>query len=174
MTDDARLDVSPHLLRVLASVPVSWRVLDLACGEGDRMVALARLGFDAHACDADPARVAELRERLASSDASERAIAARPDALGYPDAYFDWVVWADAPTVPDPEALAEIRRVLKPGAWVYVATRLAAPDAAAAERLAEALDAAGLASAEAPATTPRRDGVDLHTIYRRVEADTAR
>ena len=151
----ARTAPSAHLLRTLAAVPPGARVVDAACGEGRHLDPLARLGFDVWGSAAD---VAAARQRLADvlgeDEAARRVTRAAPDALGYPDAWADWVVVADVPDLAD--ALAEAARVLKPGAWVWA-------EADARESLDAAAEAAGLATAEAPA---EGDGA-WHAIYRR-------
>ncbi|MGI9174886.1 MAG: class I SAM-dependent methyltransferase [Rhodothermales bacterium] len=197
-----RLSTSPSsapLLRTLASVPLASRVLDLGCGEGRHTLPLAHLGFDLHACDAAEGVVAEARARLTDvlgpSEAKRRVIHARPDALGYPDAFFDWIVAyrmdaaaATRETLLD--VLHEARRVLKPGGWLYL-TVPALPDKLDLEAatgyagdaamelhftkgtLAEIMDEARFAEAEAPQRAHDDGGPLWHAIYRRVEAHTA-
>lgn len=193
------LPPSDHLLRTLASVPPTDCVLDLGCGGGRHTVPLARLGFDLHACDAAEEAVARARSRLAEvidpGEAERRVVRAHPSALGYPDAFFDWVVVYDVyASVASREALldalAETRRVLKPGGWVYLTVPalpddldLSGADAGYAgdsplqfrftpETLGEIMGEATFAEAQPP--QPVREGGRplLHAIYRRVEADT--
>ena len=149
---------SDHLLRTLATVAPGARVVDAACGDGRHLDALARLGFDVWAVtDGDPAPARRvLAESLGEEEAARRVTAADPDALGYPDAWADWAVLSD----PDPahlaDALAEVRRVLRPGAWVWVE----GPDA---ETLTMAADAAYLA----PSEEPQPEGDRWHAVFRR-------
>ena len=190
---------SDRLLRTFASVPPAGRVLDLGCGDGRHTVPLARLGFDLHACDPAEEAVARARTRLTdvlgSGEAKRRVIRAHPNALGYPDAFFDWVVayrLGEAAAAREAllDVLQETRRVLKPGGWLYL-TALALPDSLDLEAtsgyagdaamdlrftkatLGELLDEARFAEAEAP-QREKGDGRPLwHAIYRRVEASTA-
>lgn len=147
---------SAHLLRTLAAVPPGARVVDAACGTGRHLDPLARLGFDVWGTtdgDVEPARQ-RLAEALGEEDPAQRVTPGPPGALGYPDAWADWMVIAG---VEDwPAALAEAARVLKPGAWVWV-------EADEPGELEGAAEGAGLAVAEWPA---EEDGV-THAIYRR-------
>lgn len=172
------------LLRTLAAVPIESRVLDLGCGKGRRARTLFQLGFDVYACDACPEEVEAAREEAAElvglGEAQKRITTAPFEELAYPEATFDWVVAFEAyQRAPTEEVLhvmlAETRRVLKPGGWVYVAV----PGGHAAEANAEGrtftpeqLDAlmeeAGLAQARAPSI--EEEGVQA--IYRRVEEHT--
>lgn len=121
---------SDHLLRTLASIPVDSRVLVVGCDEGRHVHPLLRLGFDVYTIDPDPDAVARLRKELVATENAEtgRTVSqARPQALGFPDEFFDWVILyrafgrANTPVDDLVEALTEMRRVLKPGGWAYVA-----------------------------------------------------
>ena len=116
-----------HLLRTLAAIPPTDRVLDWHASP-DRTLTFARLGFDVHACHDDAGVVADVRSALAGEreDAKRCVVQARPSALGHPDAFFDWVVgWRpfEEATGEDDvrEALREALRVMKDGAWIYLA-----------------------------------------------------
>ena len=149
---------SAHLLRTLAAVAPAARVVDAACGSGRHLDPLARLGFDVWG--ATDGRLDAPRQALADvvgeAEAARRVTHAAPDALGYPDAWADWAVLADVAPDRLVAALAEVARVLRPGAWVWV-------EGPSADALGEAAQAAGLAEAEAPADG---DGA-VHAVYRR-------
>lgn len=149
---------SDHLLRTMAAVPPGARVVDAACATGRHLVPLAQLGFDAWGSASDPGDVDAARHRLAATlgpeEAARRVTPAAPDALGYPDAWADWMVLAGTDGLGG--ALAEAARVLKPGAWVWVET-------SDADGLEETAGAAGLVVAEAPA----EEGGVTHAIFRR-------
>ena len=128
-----------HLLRTMAAVPPESRVLVLSGGLSDPAEPLARLGF-------------EVRRSLAAEVAAQ------------PDAHFDWVVAVLERT--DLELLREVRRVLKPGGWIYTASPRAE------EEVRACMEAARLAMAQ-PAQRAEASGQSLvQTIYRRVEAST--
>jgi SAM-dependent methyltransferase len=160
---------------------VQSRVLDLDCGPGHHAEALTRLGFDLYACAADSASVAATRARVADAldyeEAERRVTVARPGALGYADEFFDWVVahstYDEAESAADlKDMLAETRRVLKNGGWVFVAFRraLAGPDLTP-ETLVKLFAEAGLALAEDPAEDDDGEPV-LRAIFRKVDATT--
>lgn len=164
-----------HLLRTLAAVPPATRVVDLACGQGERAAMLARLGLDVWACAEHDADVSAARAALAAvvgaDEARRRVTPARPDALGYPDAYAGWAVLHAEALTPAAlhAALEEARRVLEPGGWLVLAVA-AAPDAA--DGLDVLAAGAALAVAEPPAPETVAGAPWLRAIYRRVDPGT--
>ena len=177
---------SDHLLKTFAAVPVANRVLDLGCGHRCHAGPLALLGFDLHGCAVDADAVAALREVLTgiagAGEARQRIVEVpRLDALGYPDAFFDWIVAYDvyggdptASTLPD--ALAESRRVLKPGGWIYVAVPVRKREEDGVgftpETLHQTMQQADFALAEEPEIRETEDRRLLEGIYRRVDTGT--
>lgn len=187
-----------HLLRTFAAVRPGTRVLDLGCGPDPCCAPLARLGLAVYACDTAAEAVASARRELAPYARPGDQRTARVDrleALGYPDGYFGWLVafdllhrTADRTVLLD--VLAEARRVLTPGGWLYV-TAPALPETVdlasnaasfagdsapepvfTAETLTELFATAGFAVAEAPTPFPDAEPPALHAIYRRVAPDT--
>jgi SAM-dependent methyltransferase len=97
----------------------SVRVLDLGCGVGRHALLFARLGFEVSAVDLAEAGLAEMRR---SAEAEELAIDARVapmTELPFADGEFDYVLSFNVLYHGDPaivrQAIAEIRRVLRPG-----------------------------------------------------------
>ena len=178
---------SDHLLRTLAAVPVSSQILDLGCGEGRHTEPLLRLGFPVHACDPRPAAVEATRDRvrdLIGADAVESSVQVTPlDALEDLDATFDWVVADAAETyVADQNdlrvLLAESRRLLKPGGWLYL-TLPAPPEGEEGGRAVFSLDTverlrrqADLAEAGDPSRLDEGPAPRIRAIYRRVDPHT--
>lgn len=194
-----------HLLRTLAAVPVSSRVLDVGCRDGRRADRIDRLGFDLFGCDVDPERIERTRARLEdrwSEDALERRlVTANVTALGFPDAFFDWVVahgvlHRAAGRENVLEMVRETGRVLRDGGWLHCAVparpsgeddaeevpgdglverrngRIAARFSPA--QLTEIMREADLSVAEDPHVVEADDGPVLCAIYRKTEGDAIR
>ncbi len=103
-----------------ASAP---RVLDCGVGTGQFALALAQVHegpIDLTAVDCSPAMVAAAGERFRGAGVPARVVKAQIDRLPFGDASFDVVLAAHVlEHLPDPvAALAEMRRVLKPGGWI--------------------------------------------------------
>lgn len=122
---DAPLD--PHqrrrhdaVLSLLRTLPPG-RVLDYGFGWGDIAWQASRTHPDIHAVDVEQRRVNFARNQYAPLPFD----VCRPDGLDFPDASFDIVLSIVVlPFVPDDDAyLAEIRRVLRPGGTLLIATK---------------------------------------------------
>jgi len=179
---------SDHLLRTLAAVPVASQILDLGCGYGRHTEPLLRLGFPVHACDPRPEAVEATRARVADlleGDSAETVVQVTPlDALDYPDATFDWVVADRAETYVESASdlevlLAEGRRLLKPGGWLYITLPAAPADGEAPAGPAFSLEAleryrqeADLAEAGDPSRLEDGPSPRLRALFRRVEPQT--
>lgn len=138
-------NVSHHLLRTLAAVPVDHSVLLLGCGDGRHAEALLRLGFPVHACDPDADCIAATRERLldlVGEETTEQCTrVAGLDALNYIDETFNWVVAHRAERIAPKNddltrLLTEMRRLVTPGGWVYVTLPAHPDDVEAQDRTA--------------------------------------
>jgi SAM-dependent methyltransferase len=94
-------------------------VLDCGCGAGDYVGALVARGADAFGVEFDARKLAA---GLVSGRLAERLSAGDLEALAFPDASFDVALANEVlEHVPDDRAaLAEIRRVLRPGGRLLV------------------------------------------------------
>ena len=94
------------------------RVLDVACGPGIVVEALAPAAYEVVGCDITPEMLEKARERCAKAGLDNaRFTPGRAEALPFPDASFDVVVSRSAVHhFPDPSAaFREMARVVKPG-----------------------------------------------------------
>jgi demethylmenaquinone methyltransferase/2-methoxy-6-polyprenyl-1,4-benzoquinol methylase len=95
-----------------------WRVLDVAGGTGDIALRIARAvrGVEITVCDINPDMLAE-GVRRAKGEGAIRWIAGDAEALPVPDAHFDayTIAFGIRNVTHIDKALAEARRVLKPG-----------------------------------------------------------
>ncbi len=102
---------------IAKSLTGSARVLDVGCGRGVMLSAMADLGFEVHGTD-----ISKLATQGVDPRAEIRIAPNLSDAL-YPESYFDVVViWHVLEHLRNPrETLEEIHRVLRPGGRIVVA-----------------------------------------------------
>ncbi len=176
---------SEHLLRTLAPLPPSWRILEVIGGEGRHTEALARLGFDFYTLDVDEEVVRWLRDRLRgllSPEELERRIR-QSGLLRFPfeDEQFDWAlvyhVGDRIHTLRDFRyMMGEVFRVLKWGAWVSVGVPERSEGsgelAFTPESLHAEMEAAGFVIAEEPHREHEGTRPVLGAIYRKVHEET--
>lgn len=108
------------VLSIIEKLPAG-RVLDYGCGYGDLTYAISRTHPDVIGVDVAPDRVEFARSQYAPL----RFEVCPEKGLPFADASFDIVASVVVvPFVPDPEAyLDEVRRVLKPGGHLVIATK---------------------------------------------------
>ena len=108
------------VLALLRDLPPG-RVLDYGFGWGDIACQASKTHPDIHAVDVEPRRVDFARREYAPIPFD----LCRADGLDFPEARFDIVLSIVVlPFVPDDDAyMAEIRRVLRPGGKLIVATK---------------------------------------------------
>jgi ubiquinone/menaquinone biosynthesis C-methylase UbiE len=116
--------VKARQVALLAPGP-GLRVLDAGCGRGEVLLACGRAGAQVAGIDYAEAAVQIARETLGGVPEAE-VVRGSVDALPWPDAAFDRVLCADVIEHLDPDegrrALAEFRRVLRPGGRLLVHT----------------------------------------------------
>jgi SAM-dependent methyltransferase len=135
------------VLELERALPRSGRALDIACGEGQFAVWLARRGLRVTAVDISPTALAKLSARASAEQLEERIQLIERDLdRGLPplEPAFDLISCLDfySPTV-----VAEVRELLAPGGLLLVEVLLQPPGGASPHRAApgEALGfAAGL------------------------------
>lgn len=116
-------------------LPAEARILEIGCGGGSLWLenqGRVPAGWEVTLADLSPGMLARARQSLGSSPMSQTSpisptspmLALDAQALPFPPARFDGVVANHMLYhVPDrPRALAEIRRILKPGGRIYAAT----------------------------------------------------
>jgi SAM-dependent methyltransferase len=137
----ADLDALPGYWRTPERAVVAWaeqlweaggrRVLDLGCGVGRHTIALARMGFTVTATDISPSGLATCVAGLARAGLSATLVRHEMGVLPFPTSVFDGLIAYNViyhtTAVGMRRILAEMRRVLSPGGWLY-ATAIARAD----------------------------------------------
>lgn len=133
------LYTNKYLYRFASTVPFAgqWRVwqrlvlsrirghdvLELGCGLGDLLADMAEAGYACHAIEQSPQMVQAARETLQRRKQNDKAwvIQGAAQHLPFSDASFDTVV-STFPTeyIYDPNTIAEVERVLRPGGRLIV------------------------------------------------------
>jgi demethylmenaquinone methyltransferase/2-methoxy-6-polyprenyl-1,4-benzoquinol methylase len=116
----------------LAGITPGLAVLDIGCGTGTLLLAAAdSVGANGRLCGAEPSApmVGRARAKAAAEGVNAEFVQAHAQRLPYPDAAFDaalcTMVLHHLPPNERAAALAEARRVLKPGGTLLVADVLA-------------------------------------------------
>jgi len=100
------------------------RVLDAGCGRGRNTLYLSHAGFAVHACDLSPVAIQAARQRIQKTSTSVMFQVADLIHLPFPDSWFEAGICAHvlpyhlrADIV---HSVRELRRILKPGGWLYL------------------------------------------------------
>ena len=100
------------------------RVLDAGCGRGRNTLYLSQAGFAVHACDLSPVAIQAARQRIQKTSTSVMFQVADLIHLPFPDSWFEAGICAHvlpyqlrADIV---HSVRELRRILKPGGWLYL------------------------------------------------------
>lgn len=104
-----------------------WRVLDVGCGFGNNLVPFADLGCECHGVEIDQGIVAVAEGVLKTRGYSVRVTAGSNRSIPYPESSFDLLlsvntIHYEGASANIHAALAEYRRVLKPGGTLYLST----------------------------------------------------
>ncbi|MFN8709798.1 MAG: methyltransferase domain-containing protein [Planctomyces sp.] len=102
---------------VARQMRLGGRVLDVGCGRGITLGALADSGFETHGFEVSTHAVQGIDQRV------QTRIANSLNEAQYPDQYFDGIIiWHVLEHVQNPKSvLSEARRILKPGGRIIVA-----------------------------------------------------
>lgn len=128
-----------YLYRFASTVPFvgQWRVwqrlvlprirgldvLELGCGLGDLLVDMLKAGYHCHAVEHSPAMVAAARDTLRKRKQGDPALVIQGSAQSLPFSSntFDTVISTfPSEYIYDPDTIAEVRRVLRPGGRLIV------------------------------------------------------
>lgn len=104
-----------------------WRVLDIGCGFANNLVPFADIGCECHGVDLHP-QIAEQTQALMDERGYKVTLGVGSNrSLPFPDEHFDLLLSINTLHYEGSEqniraALAEFKRVLKPGGGVYIST----------------------------------------------------
>lgn len=106
-----------HKYRNLPPLPAGGgKVLDIGCGSGEFLAAAAQIGWESFGVDPDP--------RASAQKTGYKVLQGNLPGIDFPDNYFDVITLSHViEHTHDPVAsLKEIKRLLKPGGLVWLAT----------------------------------------------------
>ena len=120
----ARIVLVSELLAEAADLHAGWRVLDVACGNGNATLAAARAGTAAVGIDYGPALVEAARDRAVTEGLDAQFHVGDAEALPFADHEFDATlsVFGSMFTPNHQRTAAEMLRVTRPGGRIALAS----------------------------------------------------
>jgi ubiquinone/menaquinone biosynthesis C-methylase UbiE len=120
----ARIVLVSELLAEAADLHAGWRVLDVACGNGNATLAAARAGTQAVGIDYVPALIEAARERTVTEGLDAQFHVGDAESLPFADSEFDAVlsVFGSMFTPDHEQTAAEMLRVTRPGGRLALAS----------------------------------------------------
>jgi ubiquinone/menaquinone biosynthesis C-methylase UbiE len=120
----ARIVLVSELLAEAADLHAGWRVLDVACGNGNATLAAARAGTAAVGLDYVPALIEAARERTVTEGLDAQFHVGDAEALPFADSEFDAVlsVFGSMFTPDHERTAAEMLRVTRPAGRIALAS----------------------------------------------------
>ena len=109
-------------LKQMPSIDVP--LLDVGCGRGRNAFYLSQMGFTVHGCDLSPVAIGKARLQAQEMDVSADFLVADLTWLPYPDSCFSAAICIHVLPYHFKRdivrGIGEMRRVLRPGGWVYL------------------------------------------------------
>jgi SAM-dependent methyltransferase len=161
--DEAQAETQVRAVARAAGALPAWRILDIGCGAGRHLRAFRHLGFGAFGVDLSPVLIRDARlSGLNVARADMRALPFRDHAFHLVTCFFTSFGYFATPAE-DAAALAEFRRLARPGGFLF----LDLPNAAHVIRHLVPSEVLDLKGANGTDEAPRR--VD---VQRRLEGDS--
>lgn len=155
-------------LRVAVAIPIGSAVVEIGVGNGSLAEAFALLSLDYHGCDPDATKLEQARQRLDSAAVSDRVefCLLADGVIPMESDSFEWAFFKATGNDAGNQVLSELKRILKPGGWVWVAFDSDGPISGSATPFHKA------GFVDASKETRIGETGASERIFRRVESDT--